>query len=97
MKHPRAVLGFGLIVGLAAVVLVPSVLRVGSLKTRSYALEAEQRKLREENLKLENELRLLRHDPVYLEKVARHKFNKARENETVYKVVRAGQDTSLDA
>lgn len=92
MKHPKAVLAFGLIAVLAAMVLVPSILRVGSLKARSRALEAELRKLQEENLKLENELRLLRHDPVYLEKVARHKFNKARENETVYKVVRHGQD-----
>ncbi|MBI2095909.1 MAG: septum formation initiator family protein [Candidatus Omnitrophica bacterium] len=97
MKHPRAVLAFGLLAGLAALVLVPSVLRVGGLKARSRAIEAELRKLKEENLKLENEIRLLRHDPVYLEKVARRKFNKAKENETVYKVVRAGQETSPDA
>ena len=56
-------------------------------------LETELRKLQEENLKLENELRLLRQDPVYLEKVARRKFNKAKENEIVYKVVREGENT----
>ena len=42
---------------------------------------------------LEYELRLLKDDPVYLEKVARAQFNKAKEGEVVYKVVREGQNT----
>ena len=80
MKRPKGILVLGLFVGLCVVVLTPSVIRVENLKTRSRGLETELRKLQEENLKLENELRLLRQDPVYLEKVARRKFNKAKEN-----------------
>jgi cell division protein FtsB len=49
-------------------------------------------RLRKENKALETELQLLIHDPVYLEKVAREKFNKAKQGEIVYKVVRPGED-----
>ncbi len=54
-------------------------------------LELELRKLKTENATLENEIKLLRLDPVYLEKIARTKFKKARENEIVYKVVKEVQ------
>ena len=40
---------------------------------------------------LPEELRMLREDPVYVEKVAREKFRKAKQGEIVYKVVREGQ------
>ena len=58
------------------------------LKERCAALDTEVAGLKKDNLALENELKLLRDDPVYLEKVAREKFNKAKQGEIVYKVVR---------
>ena len=68
-------------------------MQVHSLKVRSENLEIELKKIRQENQQLETELRLLREDPVYLEKVARAKFNKAKQGEIVYKVIRQGDNT----
>ena len=75
------------------ILLAPRVMQVQSLRARSENLEIELKKIRQENQKLETELRLLREDPVYLEKVARVKFNKAKQGEIVYKVVHEGANT----
>ena len=79
---------FLVLVFLFVVLLAPRMLQVENLKVRSRDLEIELKKLQTQNLLLENELRLLRDDPVYLEKVAREKFNKAKQGEIVYKIVR---------
>ena len=92
MKKPGTVLAFGLLSALFIVFLTPKVVHVAKLEMRSRHLETEIRKIRLENQALENELRLLKEDPVYLEKVAREKFNKAKQGEIVYKVVREGEN-----
>ena len=92
MKKPVAALVVVLSFILFLMILAPQVMQVHSLKVRSRALETEVKKLDLQNRALENELRLLREDPVYLEKVARGKFNKAKEGEIVYKVVRDGKN-----
>ena len=91
MKRPGTVLAFLLLSALFVVFLMPKVFHVTKLEARSRNLESEIRKIRMENQALENELRLLKEDPVYLEKVAREKFNKAKQGEIVYKVVREGE------
>ena len=53
--------------------------------------KAQLTKIKASNQKLEEELRLLREDPVYLEKVAREKFNKVKEGENLYRIVREGE------
>ena len=73
--------------------LVPRVMEAQKLRGRSEGLEKELFQLKKQNDALEAELRLLRDDPVYLEKVARAQFNKAKENEIVYKIVREGENT----
>ncbi|MBI3252694.1 MAG: septum formation initiator family protein [Candidatus Omnitrophica bacterium] len=90
MKKPATALVFILLFILFLILLAPQVMQVRSLKARSQNLETEIKKLELENRSLENELRLLREDPVYLERVAREKLNKAKEGEIVYKVVREG-------
>ena len=75
-----------------AVLLAPRVIQVQRLKARSENLEIELKNMRQENQQLETELRLLREDPVYLEKVAREKFNKAKQGEIVYRIVREGEN-----
>ena len=75
------------------VLLAPRVIQVQELKARSENLEIELNKIRQENQQLETQLRLLREDPVYLEKIAREKFNKAKQGEIVYKVVHEGENT----
>lgn len=73
--------------------LSPRLYSVWKLDRRSTDLNTEIIRLKKENALLERELRLLREDPVYLEKVAREKFNKAKQGEIVYKVVREGERT----
>ena len=92
MKKPTTVVVFILLLALFIVLLAPRVLQNASLKERSENLEKELADLKIQNKKLESELRLLRDDPVYLEKVARQKFNKAKQGEIVYKVVRHQDD-----
>jgi cell division protein DivIC len=94
VKKPTAVILFLLFAALFALLLMPRVLQVRELDQRSADLGQDILRLRKENEKLETELRLLRDDPVYLEKVARQKFNKAKEGEIVYKVVREGDSTA---
>ena len=93
MKKPTTAIVFVLLAVLFVALLVPRVLQVQNLKTQSESLWQELRKLKKQNDTLERELKLLRDDPVYLEKVARQQFNKAKEGEIVYKVVREGQNT----
>ena len=78
---------------LFAFLLIPRIVQVQSLRSRSEGLERELLNLKKQNAAFEYELRLLKDDPVYLEKVARSQFNKAKEGEVVYKVVREGQNT----
>lgn len=91
MKKPGTLAIFILLTAVFIALLAPELIRNMKLGQRSENLEAEIRKLKLENQQLENELRLLREDPVYLEKVAREKFNKAKQGEIVYKVVRENE------
>ena len=93
MKKPVTTVVFALWIVLFLALLTPRILQVQSLKKRSENLEQELRGLKKQNDALEQELRLLHDDPVYLEKVARQQFNKAKEGEIVYKVIREGQNT----
>ena len=87
MKKPGALGYFSSFFFVFLVLLSPKLLEVRRLEMRSDALSREIERLRAENKALDGELRSLREDPVYLEKVARQKFNKAKEGEIVYKVV----------
>ena len=93
MKKPVTALVFLSLLAAFVALIAPRVMQVQSLKTRSASLEQELRELKKQNDRLETELRLLRDDPVYLEKVARQEYNKAKEGEIVYKVVREGENT----
>lgn len=91
MKKPWAAVIFIAVIVIFIALLVPRILKITHLGNRSADLSAELERLKKENALLERELRLLRDDPVYLEKVAREKFNKAKQGEIVYKVVREGE------
>ena len=92
-RKPVTAIIFLLLTALFVVFLTPRILQVQALRKRSENLEKEIAELKKQNDALEGELKLLREDPVYLEKVARAQFNKAKEGEIVYKVVREGQNT----
>lgn len=91
MKRSWSAVIFLLVFVLFFLFLLPKIMHVRQLQERSRSLESELVKIKRSNLKLEEELRLLREDPVYLEKIAREKFNKVKEGEIVYRVVREGE------
>jgi cell division protein FtsB len=66
---------------------VPVALKLNKLRNQSADLETEIRKLTARNQVLENELKLLKSDPVYIEYTARKTFNKSKEGEVIYKLV----------
>ncbi len=69
-------------------VFLPKMSHVCALRERSENLGNELEGLKKKNDALREELYLLEKDPFYLEKVARDKFNKVKQGEIVYKVVR---------
>ena len=93
LERPASLAVFGVLLVVFVMLLLPRMFEVQKLKKRSADLEMQLRDLKKQNDALEGELRMLRDDPVYLEKVARAQFNKAKEGEIVYKVVREGQNT----
>ena len=92
-QRPAAAVTFLALAVVFVAFLTPRMIQVQKLKERSAALDVELKDLKSQNNQLEQELRMLRDDPVYLEKVARAQFNKAKQGEIVYKVVREGQNT----
>ena len=92
-KKPAATVIVTVLLALFAAFLTPRLVQVQKLRQRSEALERDLKDLKKQNELLERELRLLRDDPVYIEKVARAQFNKAKEGEIVYKVVREDKNT----
>ena len=93
IQRPATLLAFAVLALLFVAFLTPRLMQLQKLSERSQQLEQELQDLKNQNDALEHELRLLRDDPVYLEKVARRQFNKAKQGEIVYKVVREGQNT----
>ncbi len=88
VKKSATVIIFALLGVLYVIFITPKIIQIQNLQSRSDHLEKELIRLKTQNTSLEQELRLLRDDPVYIEKIAREKFNKAKEGEIVYKVVR---------
>ncbi|MBF0254349.1 MAG: septum formation initiator family protein [Candidatus Omnitrophica bacterium] len=77
----------GLTALVLALVLAPIYWRVVKLNRQKSGLETEVRQLQAMNQVLENKLRLLNEDPVYVEYIARRKFRKGKEGEVVYEIV----------
>ena len=96
IKKPVTAVLFILLFVLFVIFIIPRLAQIQALQKRSDNLEREIARLKAQDASLEGELRLLRDDPVYIEKVAREKFNKAKEGEIVYKVVREGQSPRPD-
>ncbi len=88
VKRPGTAVIVLIVLGVFLGMLAPKLYRLYRLNERSHALELELQEIKALNQRLESEIRLLREDPVYLEKVAREKFSKAKQGEIVYKVVR---------
>lgn len=68
-------------------VFVPIVTKITKLKTQKAELQVEIQRLALRNLALDQELKQLKSDPVYVEYMARRTFGTAKEGEVVYKLV----------
>jgi len=82
----RAFWILGVLVFLLAVFL-PGYTKVQELRDKNHALAEKMKRLHMENVLLDEELRRLRDDPMYQEKVARDKLGVVRKGEIPVKVV----------
>ncbi len=55
-----------------------------SLRQKLSSISLEVNKLQEQNKALKEEIQQIKHDPVYLEKIARKKYNLLKKNEIIF-------------
>jgi len=68
-------------------------LQIGDLKKARMMLTKETFALREENDSLRREIKGLKEDPFFIEKVAREELDLVRPNEVVYQFVSSSEDS----
>ena len=78
---------FYLILGIIVVIFLPPFARYQELRYKNKKLEERLESLKEENLRLTEEKRLLETDINYVEKMAREKIGVVRKGEIVLKQV----------
>ena len=83
LKNAIGLFLFAIIIFLA---FLPSYTKLQDLRQRSKDYDQQIKLLQERYTKLKEEERLLKDDPIYLEKVAREKMGLIREGEVVYKI-----------
>lgn len=76
-------------VGVGVLLFIPSFTRMNDIRQRNRDYERQIGELTAKNRELKEELRLLRDDPEYLEKVAREKMGLVRDGEVIYKIMPA--------
>ena len=74
-----------IVAGVLAVLFLPQLLQIQQLRERRRELRKEIERLEKENSQLRQETKLLRDDPLYIERVARKKLGVAREGEVIYR------------
>ena len=67
-------------------VFLPSYTQMMGLVDKNRAYQKQTKFLIKQNAELKRELKMLKEDPVYLEKVARERMGLAREGEVIYKM-----------
>ncbi len=74
------------------IVFLPSYTKMQDLKQKNAKYDRQVEFLKAKKLTLKEERRLLKEDPVYLEKVAREKMGLIREGEVVYKITPVAEE-----
>ncbi len=87
VKNKRVVILTAIILGLA-VMFLPGITKLNELNDRKETLQNRIRELEARNGELELEIKKMKEDPIYIEKVAREKFRAVREGEIIYKIER---------
>lgn len=78
---------FLVFLGILLAVFFPGYAKMQELRQKNRELEANIKRLEEENIALSQEKEKLEKDPEYLERVAREKLGIVKKGEIVYKVV----------
>ena len=74
------------------ILFLPSYTKMQDLKQINLQYEQQIKDLVYEQARLKEELRMLKEDPDYLEKVAREKMGLVRDGEVVYKIMPVVED-----
>ncbi len=82
---------FGLTVLILAL-FFPAFGKMNEIRNKNRQYEQQISELTLKNNELKKELRLLKEDPVYLEKVAREKMGLIKEGEVIYKITPAATE-----
>ena len=69
------------------IIFTPGYVKIRKLAGLLKAQEEQIKEVKQNNKRLEEELAKLKHDPLYLEKVAREKLGVVRKGEVIYKVL----------
>ena len=77
---------FGIAV-LSLIIFLPGYTKVQELRDRNNNLQARIEQLNQENLELQEELKKVKNDPVYQEKIAREKMGVVRKGEIPVKII----------
>ena len=85
VKNKRVMISLAVILGLA-VIFLPGITKLNELNDRKETLQNRIRELEARNRELEIEIKKMKEDPIYIEKVAREKFRAVREGEITYKI-----------
>lgn len=77
----------------ALLIFVPSFTRMNDIQQKNHDYERQIEELAAKNADLREELRKLKDDPEYLEKVAREKMGLVRDGEVIYRITPMDTET----
>jgi len=73
-------------------IFLPAYSKIQKLKSKDTMLSQQLKYLEQENERLQEEIQMLKTDPVYIEEVARDKLKVARDNEIIYRVIEGNEE-----
>lgn len=77
---------------LIMLIFLPAYSKIQKLKSKDTMLSQQLKYLEQENERLQEEIQMLKTDPVYIEEVARDKLKVARDNEIIYRVIEGNEE-----
>ena len=79
------------IIAVFLIIFMPGYAKIQELKQKNRELEANIKRLKRDNLSLQQEKEKIEKDPDYLERVGRQELGILKKGETIYKIVPEGE------
>ncbi|MDD5449146.1 MAG: septum formation initiator family protein [Candidatus Omnitrophica bacterium] len=92
MEKKKIILRFFGFLFLFIVLFLPGYSKFQELAQKNRYLEEQMRQTRISNERLKDEIKRMREDPVYVEKIARDKLRVTKKGEVIYKIVEEEKD-----